>query len=221
MEVLTMGTQGNIRRHLLRMNEQIIFTTREFLIYGTRSAVDQALYRMVNDGYLCRLSRGVFTRPKHLSKKISVLDVAYAKAQAFGKRLAVWGADIAAEVGFLPKQTSEQTLPAVFTFYTDGPSSSFRFGQIIIRLLRVTPKKMRISNSRGGKIIRAIWYLGPRVLNAEQIREAISKCYRTEREELRLSSAWLPDWLNRYFRHIQLPKATYYEYPHPYAVLPG
>jgi hypothetical protein len=213
MEVKTMHTQGSIRRHLLNMPEQVIFTTREFLIYGTRSAVDQALYRMVNDGYLCRLARGVFVRPQH-NHNISPWDVAKAKAEAYGKRLAFWAGHLVEELGLRPAHSSR-------TIYaTDGCSSSFRFGKHIIELRKTSPRKMRYSDERSGKGIKALLHLGAKEVTAQDTLHLYQQCLRTEKEELRLSFGWMPDWLNRHFMWIRLPKYVYYQYPHAYAELP-
>ena len=40
------------------------FGTTEFLNFGGRAAVDTALSRLVKDGEIKRVSRGVFVRPK-------------------------------------------------------------------------------------------------------------------------------------------------------------
>lgn len=210
-----MYTQAGIRRHIYRMSKQVIFTTREFLIYGKRSAVDQALFRMVNDGFLHRLARGVFTRPHHLKKNITIYEVAEAKARAFGKRIATWAGDIAQELGLLGGTTKSENI-----FSTDGSSSSFRYNNKKIHLRKTCPRKMRLSNTNGGKALKACIYMRPQGLTEEHLRLAMSKCKRTDREEIRLSFAWLPDWLNCRFMHMHLPKDTYYKYPHPYAELP-
>ena len=72
-----------IQRHIRMLPARQIFTTREVLIYGTRTAVDSALSRMVEREVIARLARGVFVRDD--SAEPTVAEIASAKAKAYGK----------------------------------------------------------------------------------------------------------------------------------------
>src|SRR5271155_2175776 len=118
-----MGTTSNIISHINRLSKDQIFTTRELLSYGSRTAIDKALGRMVKSERIVRLCRGVFIRDPGL-KKPTALEVARAKAHAFGKRIAVYGANIAKELGLV------DFFPTEPVFLVSGRSSSFRYGLI-------------------------------------------------------------------------------------------
>ncbi|MBI4533459.1 MAG: type IV toxin-antitoxin system AbiEi family antitoxin domain-containing protein, partial [Candidatus Melainabacteria bacterium] len=57
-----MFTSSFIKRHIYRLPLDKIFSTRDFLIYGSRTAVDQTLAKLVKKGMIIRLARGVFVK---------------------------------------------------------------------------------------------------------------------------------------------------------------
>jgi hypothetical protein len=69
-----------IRQHILRLGRTEPFTTKDFLIYGTRASVDQTLSRMVKVGFIVRLAPGVFARES--SKEFTNLDIKTAKVKS-------------------------------------------------------------------------------------------------------------------------------------------
>lgn len=91
-----------------------IFTTSQVLHFGTRNAVDLALSRLVKCQILKRLAQGVFVLRSPCSGALSAVDVAFAKASAFGKRIYI-------------EQSGSPPL-----FLTNGASTSFSsvFGRI-------------------------------------------------------------------------------------------
>ncbi len=70
----------SIRQHIQRLGRTEPFTTKEFLSYGTRSAIDQTLSRLVKSGFICRLAPGVFAR--ELSKEFTPLEIRTAKLKS-------------------------------------------------------------------------------------------------------------------------------------------
>ena len=54
-----------ISRHVKRCALGTVFLPDTFAAFGSRGAVDKALQRLVADGVLRRLSRGVYDKPRH------------------------------------------------------------------------------------------------------------------------------------------------------------
>jgi len=79
-----MWTASDIRRHIFGLPARQPFSTRDCLVYGKRSAVDQELYRLVKNGEIRRLARGLFVRDQKI--EFSVFEIANLKAQAFGRK---------------------------------------------------------------------------------------------------------------------------------------
>src|ERR1700691_4404370 len=104
-----MWTSSVIRRHIAGLGEGRAFSTRDLLSYGRRAAVDQALYRMVKNGDIIRLARGVFCKWSLKAKLPSMQQVIETKARAFGRQLFVHGADAAQKLGLIEDGNGEIT----------------------------------------------------------------------------------------------------------------
>lgn len=186
-----MWTTACIKRHINNLPDGVLFTTRDFLSYGKRSAVDQALYRLVKSERIRRVVRGVFIKPDAGRPPVSATEVAIVKARSFGRRIIKHCADVAFNIGLISEVSHEPT------FATDGSSSSFRFRETTIHFKGIGPRKMILGDSRSGWVLRSLIYLRKNSVNAETIRKAALVLNRTSRKEVRLSGHMMPSWLSR------------------------
>src|SRR5260370_23170057 len=97
-----------------------VFTPTDFLDVAGRSAVDQALSRLVKGGQLRRLARGLYDFPK-MHAKLGALApapdaVAQALARETGSAVQIAGARAANALGL------STPVPAKSTYLTDGPA---------------------------------------------------------------------------------------------------
>ena len=120
------------------------------------------------------------------------MEVARAKARAFGKEIARHAADLAKELGLI------NVVSEVQKFAVNGRSSSFLFGATRIFLEGTSLRKMRLANSRAGDAIRALWHLG--YCDPQHIYLATSDFTREDRNEFRRFVAWMPTWLAQVYR---------------------
>jgi len=188
-----MYTTSFVRRHIFMLPRGQPFTTRDLLRYGSRSAVDQALFRLVKSEVIVRLARGVFVILDAMSRIPSVLDVAKVKAESFGKQIVCHGADAAQVLG-LPVSANRLT-----TYSTNGCSSSFRCGEVVVCFKRVSQRNFLLGDSRAGLLVRALWHLGQAFCNKSLVSEAALSCTRTDREELRQMTGLMPGWISSSF----------------------
>lgn len=179
-----------IRRHITRLPRNHIFKTREFLSYGSRTAVDQVLFRMVRSGLIIRLARGVFVREG--SKIPELFEIARAKAGAFGKQILRHCNDVAFDLGLTAAGNAEPT------FATSGSSSSFLAGATRVHLRHIGPRKVHLGESQAGKALRSLWHLGRGLCKNFHIVSTQAKfLLRSDRDEFRQSIAWMPTWMTR------------------------
>jgi len=106
-----------------------VFSARHFLDFGSRRAVDLALFRLTNRGVIRRLGRGVYDYPT-ISENLGLLSpsidaVAKEVAGKNNSKLKITGAQ-AANVLRLSTQ-----VPARIVYLTDGPSSQLKIGKVI------------------------------------------------------------------------------------------
>lgn len=185
-----MWTSAHIKRHIANLKPGDIFTTRDLLLYGTRKAVDQAIYILVEGGRIERLARGVFMKPAVTKRVVTVWEIAQVKAKAFGKRIVSHGIDAAKKAGLQEEGNAEPT------YLVDGSSSSFRFGNVVIHFKRGSKRKMILGEDRVGVAIRALWSMGRKGLSGKSVMIATEGFKRGERRKFHYVKDLMPWWLS-------------------------
>ena len=120
MKMITASVPDRMMKRVRASGRGSVFTPNDFLTVAPRSAVDQALSRLVKSGQLRRLARGLYDFPK-LHPKLGPLspapdDVAQALARETGSQVQIAGARAANALGLSTQ------VPAKSTYLTDGPS---------------------------------------------------------------------------------------------------
>ncbi|MBI4534351.1 MAG: type IV toxin-antitoxin system AbiEi family antitoxin domain-containing protein [Candidatus Melainabacteria bacterium] len=203
-----MPTTSFIKRHIYRLPLDKIFSTREFLIYGSRTAVDQTMSKLVKKGIIIRLARGLFVKEGSNTERITIYDVAKAKAESFGKQIAIWGGHLAVKLGLTTDGHYEHT------YCVSGSSSSFKFGDVIVRLRKACARIMHLSTDIPGQFLQALWYLGKqRLYELRRSPWLPISLKRTEKEHIRLSVHLVPAWLAAAFLHWHLPRTALHSQP--------
>lgn len=186
-----MWTTASIRRHIIRFVDNKPFSIRDFLRYGSRAAVDQAFRRLVVRGEVLRVARGLYIKPN--APQPTVVEVATAKAAAFKRMIVTHGAAAAHAL----KLTSNAAGRAVFA--SNGHSSSFRFGHMVIYFIGSSARKMRLGDEKLGLAIRALWHLGEKLCDRSTASAAIAWFGRSDRLAMRENVDLMPDWMRRCF----------------------
>jgi hypothetical protein len=196
-----------ICRHISKLKPGQIFTTRDCLMYGKRSEVDNSLFKLVKQTNIIRLTNGVFARWTSNFQRPTFIEIAKIKAKAFGKQLLIHGADTAAKYSLVSSGNAKPT------FYIDGSSSRFRYGDTYVHLKKACKKKMHMPDDKAGLAIRALWHIGERKLMPSLIRKVAPLWdTRAERDKIYRGKAWMPAWLGDKFLTNQ--------YVGPYAPAP-
>jgi hypothetical protein len=156
-----------------------------------RAAVDQTLYRLVKNGTIRRLARGIFVRDE--TKKFSDFEVASLKAQAFGRKLVRHDFAMPERLNVLAETPVEPV------FFIDGRSTRFRAHGGVIDLQERSQRKMRLGDGKVGQAMKALWHIGKEEVTRAVISRATDHFRRREREEVITSIRWLPAWLSDFF----------------------
>ena len=187
-----MSTMEAIRTHIRSVPKGKPFTTSLFTHCGPRGAVDRALSRIVHDGEITRLSRGVFARPRK-SRFVGnvipgVFEVIQAIARDSGETVHVHGAEAARRLGL---STQVPTMPV---FLTSASSRSIRIGNITVRMIHTSNRRrLQFAGETAGLALSALWYLGKHNVTTETIAAIASAVGAEEFEKLR--SADVPAWM--------------------------
>lgn len=184
--------RGNARRRVV--------TAHDFIDLASRSAVDQALSRLAKAGKLQRLRRGLYLYPR-TNKRLGITvppdidDVASALARQTGDRIALSGAMAANKLGLSTQ------VPAKPVFVTDGRARSIKFGNSVIAMKHVAPRKLSAVSPMSVTVFQALRHIGkgqvtPAVVN--QLRRALPADARRQLlRDARFASSWVADVARR------------------------
>ena len=189
-----MYTSTFIRRHIFLLPRGTIFSTRELLNYGRRSAVDQCLYRLVKIGRITRLAWGLFMNECPDFASPSALKVATEKARAFGKQILSDAADAAKLLGLTAFGNKK------ITYAINGHSSSFKYREIRIHFKGICARKMSLGDGPIGLAIKALWQIGKENCDQYAMAAVTEKFNRPELLQFRQSCHLMPTWMTNIFK---------------------
>ena len=154
-----MSTAEAIRTDIRKLPRGRPFTTSRFAAHGSRGAVDRALSRIVREGEIEHLSRGVFVRPRRSRFVGSVFpglaEVVRVIARDNGETVQVHGAEAARRFGL-----SAQA-PTTPVFHTSASSRSIRIGNITVRMVHTSNRRrLQFAGEPAGLALAALWYFG-------------------------------------------------------------
>lgn len=193
-----MNTAKSIRRAIKEIPTGEPVTSSEFLMHGTRAAVDHALSRLTRSGLINRLARGVFVRPRVSRYVGPVLPgpdaVARAVASRTGAKVQVSGAEAAVELQLSTQQ------PLAPVFHTSGPTKRFRMGALDVTLKHVSPRRLALAGRPAGTALAALWYLGKREVDEAVIEHVRRRLSADEFKALLAAAPLQPAWMAAVFR---------------------
>ena len=183
-----------VKRHINKLAPEQIFTTRELLIYGTRSAVDAALSRLVRLGIITRLARGVFVR--ELRPNLTIEEIARAKAVAFRKKIhqhpELAGTNSRQVREHEGRSTEEKQS---VTYLKGGHSSSFATVRGRVYLKGVCERKLHMLQNKVSQAALVLWQRGRRNCKSSDVSTVATRFNRQEKFQFWLTGASVPQWL--------------------------
>ena len=189
-----------ISRHVKRCALGTVFLPDTFAAFGSRGAVDKALQRLVAEGVLRRLSRGVYDKPRHddLLGTLwpSVETIVKAIAGKDKLRTQPTGVYAANMLGL-----SEQ-VPAKVVLLTDGMSRTVQAGPMQSRLQRTTPRQMAAAGRLSGLLIQAFKSMGVKHITPAHIERLRKNIPAVERAKVMKDLALAPAWMRPLMRQV-------------------
>lgn len=192
MKTLVVSVPDRVMRRVRASGRGSVFTPSDFLTVAARSAVDQALSRLVKGGQLRRLARGLYDFPK-VHPKLGPLspapdDVAQALARETGSQVQIAGARAANALGLSAQ------VPAKSTYLTDGPSRRVVLGKRVVDLRHASPKHLIAPGSPAGTVVQALRHVGP-VRAADVAQVAVRRLSANDKKTLASTAVQAPAWM--------------------------
>ncbi|EMP54247.1 hypothetical protein MSNKSG1_16751 [Marinobacter santoriniensis NKSG1] len=199
-----MSVKESIQHLIEKIPQGEPFTNSRFLRLGSRAAVDKTLSRLVEQGSLQRVARGVFVRPKQSRFVGNVMPdvsrVVQVIAKDHGETIQVHGAEAARRF----KLSSQ--MPTTPVYYTSGPTREIRIGNLKVKLMHTgSQRKLQHAGKRPGLALSALWYLGKENVNVEIVRRIRDGLSKEEFETLQ--SSRMPAWMSEIFRQYEASRA--------------
>ncbi|OGW95106.1 MAG: hypothetical protein A3K16_04455 [Omnitrophica bacterium RIFCSPLOWO2_01_FULL_45_24] len=178
-----------------------VFTPNHFLDLGSRTAVAQALVRLVRAGTIRRLAHGLYDYPeKHPTLgelPANYERIAQALAGRDNLRIQPSGAYTANLLGL-----TEQ-VPARIVFLTDGANRTVQINKQQLVLKRTTPKNMATAGRVSGLVIQALRYLGQDNVDDKIVGILKKKLSSNDKRQLINDLRFAPVWIGTIFRKLQ------------------
>ena len=187
------STRSCIIRCIAMLKEGQMFATRNVLCYGSRAAVDQALSRLVDEGRIRRLIRGVFMRNDPGVPDPSIEEITAFKMEVFGRRAFTSAKNAAIKLGLIKEEKEDPN-----SFATNARSTSFRYKAMRISIKGMALRKLKLGDTRVGLFIRAMWHFGKYGLTNEIYRKGIDLLGSNEVLELRNNIILMPWWMSHF-----------------------
>jgi hypothetical protein len=178
-----------IRRIFSSYPRSSLVCSRELVRHCQREAMDQAIFRMVKRGEIVRITSGVFVRSDSDRFDFSDLEVARAKARAYGKQLCAHGARLAQEF------TDVVALATDHILGINRDTTAFKISGRVVQLKRTSGRCEKLSDDKIGQAIKVLWAVGKDRIERELVKKVTEGYTKEEFADLFSRSGLMPYWL--------------------------
>lgn len=200
---MTTTVQDDILGRIRSQGRGKVFIPKDFLDLGSRDAADQSLSRLVRNGDILRLGRGLYHYPR-MNERLGIplgpdLDeIADALARQTGSRVVPSGAVAANRLGLSTQ------VPAKPVYLSDGRTRQVKVGNITIQIRHAAPKELPVGSRTSAMVFQALRHLGQAAVDDKVIgllRRALSP---DQRRGLLQDARYTTDWIAVVVRQIAL-----------------
>jgi hypothetical protein len=210
-----------IARRVSRSQADKVWTAKDFLDLGSRSAVDKTLQRLTNKGDLRRINHGLYDRPRinQLTGKLNQPNyqhVIWAIARRDSARMLIDGMTAANDLGLTT------AVPGKVIIHTDARIKPIQIGNLTIQFKLASPSKLIWADRPAMRVVQALHWLKDAIKQNDlaavsDIRDTLSKVFNDPKagaliqNDLKKNFSHLPAWmhpllqnLTNYSSHTQL-----------------
>jgi hypothetical protein len=185
-------------------NPARVFTPFDFLDLGSPHSVGMALMRMVRDGSLRRVARGLYDVPRLDPRFGELHPTAEEIARAVARRdgaLVQPARAMAANLLSLSEQ-----VPARNVYETDGPSRTLKVGLLTIEFKHRPPRQIRGANPMSKLVFAALRSIGKTHVSEARIVHLRKTLRPADRTALLKDLPLAPAWMHPHLRFIAAPR---------------
>jgi hypothetical protein len=203
---MTTTIQDHILDRIRRQGRGKVFIPKDFLDLGSRAATDQSLSRLVKDGEIERLGRGLYHYPR-MNERLGIplgpdLDeIADALARQTGSQVIPSAAVAANRLGLSTQ------IPAKPVYLTDGRTRQVRVGNTTIQIRHAAPKELPVGSRTSALVFQALRHLGQAAVDDKLVNHLRRILSPEQRQGLLKDARYTTDWIVAVVRQIAQEEA--------------
>jgi len=187
------SVEKQIKEKISQRNRGILLFPEDFNVLGSSEAVRLALHRLEEEGFIRRVTKGIYVRPKISEYIGEVMPSAEAIAQGIAKRDKI--RIVPTGVYALHALGLSTQIPMNLVFLTDGAPRKIKLGKRSIKLKKTTPKNLLARGEISSLVIQALREIGKGKLTESEER-IILKLLKKENEkdlihDIQLAPVWI------------------------------
>ena len=195
------GYTEKIRNRIINAPDGSVFVNSDFADIVDNNTVKQSINRLVQEGVLRRVIRGVFDKPQYsrlLGEYVAVNPdaVARALARCYHWTIAPCG-DTALNMLGLSTQVT-----AVWSYISDGPYKTFQWDKTKIEFKHRTNKEITGLSPITILVIQGLKTLGKENIDDKTIRVISGRLNENEKAALLVESTEATDWIYSVIKEI-------------------
>jgi hypothetical protein len=176
------------------------FTPHDFADVGDPRSVGMALTRLMREGKIRRISRGLYDRPHDhpvLGQTGATADtVVAAVARKKNLRLVPSAAVAANQLGLSTQ------VPAQMVYHTDGAPANVQLGKLKIVFRRNSGRTLALAGRASALVAQALRDVGRGRVTAAHLKMLRAGITRAARKQLIEDVARVPAWMRPHFREL-------------------
>ena len=188
------STSSRVTRKIYGMGRGWAFSVIEFSTFGTRSAIDVTLHRLLKKGTIRRVIRGIYDYPvysKVLKTEMSpdMDQVARALARKFGWRIQPSGPTALNLLGLSTQ------VPSQWMYLSDGPNRTYKIGKQTLTFKQSPLKESGFKLRESALIVQALKSLGSQRISPEVVtrirRQLDPKLHTKVLKDAKTATGWV------------------------------
>ena len=195
------GYTEQIRDRIINAPEGSVFVNSDFADIADNNTIKQSINRLIQEGVLRRVIRGVFDKPKFsklLGEDVATDPDAVAKALA---RCYHWTIAPCGDTALNMLGLSTQ-VTAVWSYISDGPYKTYEWDKTKIEFKHRTNKEVTGLSSMTILVIQALKTLGKEHVDEKTIRVLSRRLNEKEKAALLAEGAEATDWIYAVIKEI-------------------
>lgn len=187
------STEYKIKKHISQKKKGELLFPDDFRKFGSSEAVRLALHRLEKEGFVRRITQGIYVRPKRSKYVGEVMPSAEQIAKAIAKRdkirLVPTGVYALSALGLSTQ------VPLRLVFLTDGAPREIKLGNRSIKLKKTTPKNLSAKGEISSLVIQGLREIGKEQVTDEKEAKIIALLKKEHPKTLLHDIALAPVWI--------------------------